>query len=98
MPKHNTKEELKVLDQRIDKCLEMQLAFTEMYRSNGVESARVAAALEKLEEHSKCRDAKIDEMYTFFNDGRIATKFAKWSFGLLITLGGAFLMIKQIWK
>lgn len=98
MPEHNTTEELKALDQRLDKYVDMQLAFAEMCNKSIIESARVATALERLEEHSKCRDTKIDEMYTVFHDGKVATRIAKWAFALMIALGGAVLLVKQIIK
>jgi len=77
------------LDQRFDRHLEI-------YANNSKESKRVADAIERMEEHSRCRDVKVDEMYAVFNDGKVATKIAKWMFAFLIALGGAWLMIKQI--
>ena len=67
------------------------------------ELEKFRAAFEMLLEHSKERDikvdamvAKVDEMYKVFNNGTFLVSVIKWGFGLLLALGGAYLMIKSI--
>lgn len=68
----------------------------EVYASNGKESKRVADALERLIEHSKERDIKVDEMYHFFSGGKVVSRMAKFTGTLIVALGGAYLMFKSI--
>ena len=56
-----------------------------------------------LENHSLERDkkvdemvAKVEEMYKVFNNGSFLISVVKWSFGLTLAIGGAYLMIKEI--
>ena len=65
--------------------------------------ADLTAAVRNLEVHSMERDKKVDEMYTkveemykVFNNGSFLVKVTQWGFGLLLALGGAYLMIKSI--
>lgn len=60
------------------------------------ELKRLNATLEELLKHSEDRDKKVDEMYEVFNNGRFLTSVIKWGFGLLLALGGAYLMVKSI--
>ena len=74
------------------------------------ELERFAQSFEMLLEHSKERDHKVDamvekvdemytkveEMYKVFNNGSFLVKVTQWGFGLLLALGGAYLMIKSI--
>jgi len=60
------------------------------------ELKRLNATLEELLKHSEERDKKVDEMYEVFNNGRFLTSVVKWGFGLLLALGGAYLMVKSI--
>lgn len=60
------------------------------------ELKRLNATLEELLKHSEERDKKVDEMYEVFNNGRFLTTVVKWGFGLLLALGGAYLMVKSI--
>lgn len=60
-------------------------------------------SFEMLLEHSKERDIKVDamvekveEMYKVFNNGTFLVSVIKWGFGLLLAVGGAYLMFKQI--
>jgi hypothetical protein len=77
------------LERRFDKHLAI-------YAANGKESKRVADLIEKMMEHSRERDIKLDEMYESFTTGREGIRILKWVFGLSIAVGGAYLMIKQI--
>lgn len=56
-----------------------------------------------LENHSLERDkkvdemvAKVEEMYKVFNNGSFLISVIKWTFGLTLAIGGAYLMIKEI--
>ena len=60
------------------------------------ELKRLNATLEELLKHSEERDKKVNEMYEVFNNGRFLTSVVKWGFGLLLALGGAYLMVKSI--
>ncbi len=67
------------------------------------ELEKFRASFEMLLEHSRERDikvdamvAKVDEMYKVFNNGSFLVKVTQWGFGLLLALGGAYLMIKSI--
>ncbi len=67
------------------------------------ELEKFRASFEMLLEHSRERDikvdamvAKVDEMYKVFNNGSFLVKVIQWGFGLLLALGGAYLMIKSI--
>lgn len=67
------------------------------------ELERFAQSFEMLLEHSKERDvkvdqmvAKVDEMYKVFNNGTFLVSVIKWGFGLLLAVGGGYLMFKQI--
>lgn len=67
------------------------------------ELERFAQSFELLLEHSKERDvkvdemvARVDEMYKVFNNGTFLVSVVKWFFGLLLAVGGGYLMFKQI--
>lgn len=67
------------------------------------ELERFAQSFELLLEHSKERDvkvdemvARVDEMYKVFNNGTFLVGVVKWGFGLLLAVGGGYLMFKQI--
>lgn len=60
-------------------------------------------SFEMLLEHSKERDIKVDamvekveEMYKVFNNGTFLVSVIKWFFGLLLAVGGGYMMFKQI--
>lgn len=60
-------------------------------------------SFEMLLEHSRERDIKVDamvgkveEMYKVFNNGTFLVSVIKWFFGLLLAVGGGYLMFKQI--
>lgn len=79
------------IEERLDKHLEI-------YAKNGKESRRVADALEKIIAHSMERDKKVDEMYQFFSDGKIATRLAKFLGTSFVALLSAYLLVKNILK
>lgn len=83
--------ELDKIEGRLDRHLEI-------YAQNGKESKRVADALERLIEHSKERDAKVDEMYEVFTSTIAVSKFLKVSAVFLVSCGSAYLMAKSILK
>lgn len=65
--------------------------------------AELTIAVKASEERANIRDKKVDEMYTkveemykVFNNGSFLVKVTQWGFGLLLALGGAYLMIKSI--
>lgn len=67
------------------------------------ELEKFRAAFEMLLEHSRERDVKVDEMvekveemYKVFNNGTFLVSVIKWGFGLLLAVGGGYLMFKQI--
>ena len=67
------------------------------------ELERFAQSFEMLLEHSKERDvkvdemvARVDEMYKVFNNGTFLVSIVKWFFGLLLALGGGYIMFKDI--
>lgn len=67
------------------------------------ELERLAQSFEMLLEHSKERDikvdemvARVDEMYKVFNNGTFLVSVVKWFFGLLLALGGGYIMFKDI--
>lgn len=70
----------------------------QVYAANGKESARVAAVLERLEEHSRERDAKVDEMFDVYQSFKFGKKGIFWLIGTFTFIGGAILMAKQILK
>ena len=68
-----------------------------------LELERFAQSFEMLLEHSKERGvkvdqmvAKVDEMYKVFNNGTFLVSVVKWFFGLLLALGGGYIMFKDI--
>lgn len=67
------------------------------------ELERFRKSFEMLLEHSRERDikvdemvAKVDEMYKVFNNGTFLVSVIKWGFGLLLAVGGAYIMFKDI--
>lgn len=67
------------------------------------ELEKFRAAFEMLLQHSRERDIKVDEMvekveemYKVFNNGTFLVSVIKWGFGLLLAVGGGYLMFKQI--
>lgn len=57
---------------------------------------KLSSCIEKMLEHSKERDIKIDAMYSVFSNGNAFVTVVKWIFALLVTLGGAYLLLKNI--
>lgn len=60
-------------------------------------------SFQMLLDHSKERDikvdemvARVDEMYKVFNNGTFLVSVVKWFFGLLLAVGGGYLMFKSI--
>lgn len=53
-------------------------------------------AIHRLEEHSKVRSKKVDEMYEYFIKGGNVVWFIKWVFGSAAALGGLIIMAKSI--
>lgn len=67
------------------------------------ELERFSQSFEMLLQHSKERDIKVDEMverveemYKVFNNGTFLVSVVKWFFGLLLAVGGGYLMFKSI--
>jgi len=67
------------------------------------ELQKLRQSFEMLLEHSRDRDQKVDamvekveEMYKVFNNGTFLVSVIKWGFGLLLAVGGGYLMFKQI--
>ena len=67
------------------------------------ELRRFRESFEMLLEHSRERDvkvdqmvAKVDEMYKVFNNGTFLVSVIKWFFGLLLAVGGGYIMFKDI--
>ena len=90
--KHKTPEQHAMyIEEKLD-------AHLKIYAANGKESKRVADALEKLIAHSQERDAKVDEMYVFFSDGKIATKIAKFVGTGFVAILSTYLLFKNITK
>jgi hypothetical protein len=90
--KHKTPEQHAMyIEDKLDRHLEI-------YKNNGKESKRVADALEKLIAHSKERDQKVDEMYVFFSDGKVATKLAKFVGTSFVAILSTYLLFKNITK
>jgi hypothetical protein len=90
--KHKSPEEHAIyIEEKLDRHLEI-------YKNNGKESKRVADALEKLITLSQERDAKVDEMYIFFSDGKIATKIAKFIGTSFVAVLSTYLLFKNIIK
>ena len=65
--------------------------------------AELTVAIRAAEDRANVRDKKVDEihtkveeMYKVFNNGSFLVKVTQWGFGLLLALGGAYLMIKSI--
>lgn len=69
-----------------------------VYSENGKESARVARVLERMEEHSKERDKKVDEMFDAYQGFKIGKMGITWLFGLFMAVGGGILLVKEIMK
>lgn len=53
-------------------------------------------AFQELLDHSKERDMKVDEMYQLYKSGGMVITILKWTFTLIMALGGAYLLLKQI--
>lgn len=69
------------------------------------ELQRFRESFELLLDHSRDRDIKVDamvkkvdEMYKVFNNGTFLVSIIKWGFGLLLALGGGYIMLKDIIK
>jgi len=67
------------------------------------ELERFSKSFELLLDHSRDRDIKVDamiekvdEMYKVFNNGTFLVSVIKWGFGLLLALGGGYMMFKNI--
>lgn len=54
--------------------------------------------LESLLRHSEERDIKVDEMYQLYKSGGMVITILKWTFTLIMALGGAYLLLKQIFS
>lgn len=54
--------------------------------------------LETLLRHSEERDIKVDEMYQLYKSGGMVITILKWTFTLIMALGGAYLLLKQIFS
>lgn len=52
--------------------------------------------LETLLRHSEERDIKVDEMYQLYKSGGMVITILKWTFTLIMALGGGYLLLKQI--
>lgn len=52
--------------------------------------------LETLLRHSEERDIKVDEMYQLYKSGDMVITILKWTFTLIMALGGGYLLLKQI--
>jgi len=79
------------LEKRFDRHLEI-------YANNGKEMARLAAAVERMEERANVRDEKVNEMFEVYQQFKFGKKGIFWLIGTLTFLGGAFLTAKQIMK
>jgi len=67
------------------------------------ELQKLRQSFEMLLEHSRDRDQKVDamvekveEMYKVFNNGTFLVSVIKWGFGLLLAVGGGYIMFKDI--
>lgn len=83
------------LEQRFDKHLEI-------YANNGKEMARLASAVEAMQERSEKRDVIVDEMLKVYQEFQSGKKGIVWLIGglfaMFMTVGSAYLMFKQITK
>lgn len=61
-----------------------------------VELEKFRLAFQELLDHSKERDIKVDEMYQLYKSGGMVITILKWVFTLVMALGGAYLLLKQI--
>lgn len=52
--------------------------------------------LETLLRHSEERDIKVDEMYQLYKSGGMVITILKWTFTLIMALGGGYILLKQI--
>ncbi len=79
------------LEKRFDRHLEI-------YANNGKEMARLAGAVERMEERANLRDERVSEMFEVYQQFKFGKKGIIWIIGTLTFLGGAYLMTKQIIK
>lgn len=81
------------LEKRFDRHLEI-------YASNGKEMARLAMVVERMEERSHKRDKQVNEMFDVYKDFKSGKKVIVWfvggAFALFMSVGGAYLMAKNI--
>lgn len=56
----------------------------------------IADFKKEVREHSKQRDDKVDSMFTVYTSGKTSVKIAKASFYMVVALGSAYLIFKQI--
>lgn len=56
----------------------------------------IADFKKEVREHSTSRDEKVDSMFSVYTSGKTSVKFAKASFYLIVGLGSAYLIFKQI--
>lgn len=60
------------------------------------ELKKLNETLETLLRHSEERDIKVDEMYQLYKSGGMVITILKWTFTLIMALGGGYLLLKQI--
>lgn len=84
-------EQIRILESDV-KALESR------FDNHGIESTRVARVLERLEEHSRDRDIKVDEMFEAYKALIIGKKGIVLLFGIFMTIGTAILMLRELFK
>lgn len=62
------------------------------------ELKKLNETLETLLKHSEERAIKVDEMYQLYKSGGMVITILKWTFTLIMALGGAYLLLKQIFS
>lgn len=62
------------------------------------ETEQIMEKLQAIEKMVLDNNIKTDEMYDFYLDGKIGVKLLKWGFALAMSIGGAYLMFKNIIK
>jgi len=62
------------------------------------ETAEIIRRLDIICEQQAEISTKVDEMYSFYLNGSIGVKIAKWTFAFLMAIGAGYLMLKSIIK
>ena len=78
-----------------------QSEITEIIRRLDIISKQQEEIVDKQKDLEKTQGAilvQVTEMYSFYLNGSIGVKIAKWTFAFLMAIGAGYLMVKSIIK